>query len=183
MLYVKIPRERIGVLIGPDGRVKTQIEQGCGVKLEIDSKAGDVTIIPREEEILKGHVGLEARDIVKAIARGFSPEKAMRLVNEDMYLSVVDIRDFAGKSRKHVQRIRGRLIGTNGKTRRIIEELSESEMSVYGNTVAIIGDLMSMDAAKRAVEMILEGSEHAAVYRFLEARHREMRFMEMSMNP
>ena len=148
MLYVKIPRERVGVLIGPDGKVKTQIEQSCGVTLEIDSKAGDVTIIPKEKEMQKGHVGLAARDIVKAVARGFAPERAMRLVNDDYYLSIVDIRDFAGKERKHIVRIRARLIGTNGKTRRIIEDLSESELSVYGNTVAIIGHLMSMDASK-----------------------------------
>lgn len=181
MLYVKIPKERMGALIGPDGQVKTQIEHSCGVTLEIDSKTGDVTIIPKPEEVEKGHVGLNARDIVKAIARGFSPERAMRLVSEDMYLSVIDIRDYAGKDRKHVVRVRGRLIGTNGKTRRIIEELAEAELSVYGNTVAIIGDLMSMDIAQRAVEMLLEGSEHAAVYRFLENRRRDLRFAEMSM--
>ena len=73
------------------------------------------------------------------------------------------------------------MIGTNGKTRRIIEGLSGAEMSIYGNTVGLIGDLVSMDASKRAVEMILEGSEHAAVYRFLEGQQRKMRFMEMSM--
>ena len=182
MLYVKIPKERVGVLIGPDGKVKTQIERSCGVKLEIDSKIGEVTVIPKAKEVQKGHVGLAARDIVQAIASGFSPDRAMQLANEDMYFSIVDIRDFAGKERKHVARIRARLIGTNGKTRRIIEDLSESELSIYGNTVAIIGDLMSMDASRRAVEMLLEGSEHSAVYRFLETKHREMRFMEMSMH-
>ena len=181
MLYVKIPKDRVGALLGPNGKVKTQIEHSCGVTLKVDTKLGDVTIIPKTEAIEQGLVGLAARDIVKAIARGFSPEKAMRLTNEDMYLSIVDIRDFAGKERKHVHRIRARIIGTDGKTRRIIEDLSESDLSIYGNTVAIIGDLMSMDASKRAVEMILEGSEHAAVYRFLETKHRQMRFREMSM--
>lgn len=169
------------MLIGPDGKVKTQIEKVCGVKLEIDSKIGEVTVIPKAKKVQNGQVGLAARDVVKAIARGFSPDRAMQLANEEMYLSIVDIRDFAGKERKHVARIRARLIGTNGKTRRIIEDLSESELSIYGNTVAIIGDLMSMDASRRAVEMLLEGSEHSAVYRFLENKHREMLFMEMSM--
>jgi len=122
--------ERVGVLIGPDGKTKTQIEKICGVKLEIDSKIGEVTVISKEKEVQKGFVGLAARDIVKAIARGFSPESAMRLANEDMYLSIVDIRDFAGKERKHVARVRARIIGTNGKTRRLIEELSESELSI-----------------------------------------------------
>ena len=105
----------------------------------------------------------------------------MRLVGEDMYLEVVDIRDFAGKDRKHVARVRARLIGTDGKTRNTIEEFSGAELSIYGNTVAIIGDILSMDAAKRAVEMLLEGSEHSAVYKFLENKRRYLKFREMAM--
>lgn len=181
MLYVKIPKERMGALIGPEGETKRIIEERTGVRLDIDSKSGDVTIIQKEDEIEKGLVGLAARDIVKAIARGFSPERAISLVNDDVYLTVMDIRDYVGKSSKHILRMRGRLIGTNGKTRRIIEGLSGAEMSIYGNTISLIGDLVSMDASKRAVEMILEGSEHSAVYRFLEGQQRKMRFMEMSM--
>jgi ribosomal RNA assembly protein len=181
MLFVRIPKERVGVLIGPDGKTKKMIEENTGVSLNIDSEVGEVTIVPREDEVVKGHVGLAARDIVKAIARGFSPERAMALKSDDMYFTLIDIRDYTGKNSKHVKRIRGRLIGTKGKTRRIVEELSGAEMSVYGNTVALIGDLLSMDASKRAVEMILEGSEHSAVYRFLEGQRREMKYKEMTM--
>lgn len=182
MLFVKIPRERVGILIGPDGETKRIIEKNTGVILKIDSSMGDVTIIPKEEDVAKGMVGLAARDIVKAIARGFSPDRAMVLKNEDMYFALMDIRDYVGKSRKHIQRVRGRIIGTNGRTRRIIEELSGAEMSVYGNTIALIGDLLSMDISKRAVQMILEGSEHAAVYKFLERQQKMFRFREMGMS-
>jgi ribosomal RNA assembly protein len=181
MLYVKIPKDRVGALVGPDGQVKRQIEKACMVKLKIDSESGDVTVIPTEEGSKDGMVGLNARDIVKAIARGFSPERAMRLVSEDMFLEVIDIRDFAGKDRKHIARVRARLIGTGGKTRNTIEEFSGAELEIYGNTVAIIADLLSMDAAKRAVEMLLEGSEHSAVYHFLEGKKRYLRYREMAM--
>jgi ribosomal RNA assembly protein len=181
MLYVKMPKERVGVLIGEDGRVKHQIEKSCKVKLEVDSASGDVTVIPTEEGAKDGLVGLNARDIVKAIARGFSPERALRLVGEDMYLEVIDIRDFTGKDPKHISRVRARIIGTEGKTRTTIEDFSGAELSIYGNTVAIIGDILSMDAAKRAVEMLLEGSEHSAVYKFLENKRRYLRYREMAM--
>ncbi len=181
MLYVKIPKERVGVLVGPDGEVKRQIERACMVKLKIDSDAGDVTVIPTEEGSKQGMVGLNARDIVKAIARGFSPERAMRLVSEDMYLEIIDIRDYAGKDRKHIARVRARLIGTDGKTRSTIEEFSGAELEIYGNTVSIIADLLSMDAAKRAVEMLLEGSEHSVVYRFLENKRKYLIYREMAM--
>ncbi len=181
MLYVKIPKERVGVLVGPDGSVKRQIEKACMVELKVDSDSGDVTVIPTEAGAKDGLFGLNARDIVKAIARGFSPERAMRLVSEDMYFEVIDIRDYTGKDRKHVARVRARLIGTDGKTRNTIEEFSGAELSIYGNTVAIIADLLSMDAAKRAVEMLLEGSEHSVVYRFLENKRRYLKYREMAM--
>ena len=37
-------------------------------------------------------------------------------------------------------------------------------MTVYGNTVAPIGDSVSLPVAKEPVEMIINGSEHATVY-------------------
>ena len=181
MLFVKVPKERVGALIGPDGKTKELIENSAGVTLQIDSKLGDVTIIPKEDAKADGLVGLAARDIVKAIARGFSPERALALKSEDIYFTLMDIRDYVGKSPKHIKRVRGRLIGTNGKTRKIIEELSGADMSVYGNTIGLIGDLDSMDVSKRAVEMILDGSEHRAVYKFLEGQRRELKFKEMAM--
>jgi ribosomal RNA assembly protein len=181
MLYVKMSKERLGVLIGSKGRIKRQIEKACSVTLKIDSESGDVTVIPKESVSKEGLVGLNARDIVHAIARGFSPERAMRLVEEDMYLEVIDIRDFTGKDQKHVSRVKARLIGTEEKTRNAIEEFSGADLCIYENTVAIIGDILSMDAAKRAVEMLLEGSEHSAVYKFLEGKRRYLKFREMAM--
>lgn len=181
MLYVKVPKERVGALIGPGGKVKQKIEERTGATLVIDSESGDVTVIPKEEAMASGQVGLATRDIVKAIAWGFSPERAFALASEDMYLEAMDIRDYVGKNINHVNRVRARLIGTDGKTRRLIEELAGVYMSIYGNTVALIGDMWSMNVAKRAVEMLLEGSEHSVVYGFLEGQQRNLRFREMGM--
>lgn len=177
-LYVRMPKERVAILIGPKGQTKHHIEEFSKVKISVDSKSGDVSISSEAEGDFKS---LIARDVVKAIARGFSPQTAMRLFNEDNYLELLDIRDYAGKNSKHVRRIRARIIGSEGKTRRIIEEMSGADMCIYGNTIGLIGDVYSLDAAKRAAQMILEGSEHSAVYRFLEGRRREMKFMEMGM--
>ena len=179
MLYVRMPKERVAVLIGQKGRAKRLIEKNTGVKIHVDSKTGDVAIHSANDASDFG--AFTARDIVKAIARGFSPDRAMSLFREDIYLELIDIRDYSGKSSKHVRRVRARIIGTDGKTRRIIEEMSEAELSIYGNTVGMIGDIYSVDIAKRATQMVLEGSEHSAVYRYLEGRRRDLRFMEMGM--
>ncbi len=173
MPSIKIPNNRIGVLIGKDGEVKESIEEESGAKLEIDSQTGQVDIDVRdiEDPILS----LKVEDVVRAIGRGFNPEKAMEILNDNVNLELLDIRDWVGKSTNAVKRMRGRVIGRDGRTRELIEELSETYVSVKGNTVGIIGQPFKVKIARRAVEMILEGKEHATVYKYLEGRREDVK--------
>ncbi len=59
--------------------------------------------------------------------------------------------------------------------------MSGAEVSVYGNTVGIIGDFLEMDIAKNAVVMLLSGSEHSTVYRYLERRRMDIKIAEMGV--
>src|SRR5207244_2887267 len=135
MLYARIPAERLGVLIGPEGVTKQRLQQSTGTRIAVDSVSGEVTIEAGASDPV---LALKARDIVQAMARGFSEDRAFRLLDEDAYLEVLDIKDFA-HSRNRVAQIRARLIGTRGKTRRIIEELTGVDVSVWGHTVALSG--------------------------------------------
>ncbi len=176
MMYVKIPKSRIGVLIGKNGEVKKKMEKITGVKIEIDSQEGDVLI---DDEDADSFMALKAKYFVMAVARGFSPQRAWRIFNEDVYFEIIDIKDFTGKKENRIRVLRGRLIGTNGKTRKKIEELSGAELSISGHMVAIIGNYYQLESAKRAVEMLLQGSKHATIYSFLERRKREMKYRAM----
>jgi len=176
MLYARIPQERIGVLIGPGGEKKRLLERASGVQILIDSDTGEVTI---DESAAKDKfLAVKARDIVLAIGRGFSEERAFRLLGDDSYFVVLDIKDYARTSERIAQ-VRARVIGTRGKTRRIIEDLTGADMSVYGHTVALIADDFQLPIAQGAVEMLLKGSEHKTVYRFLERKRAELRIAEM----
>ncbi len=170
---VRIPKDRIGVLIGKGGKVKTQVEKETGVRIIIDSEEGDVTV--DYSKASDPSVVLPVMDFVVAVGRGFSPEKAIIVLEDDRYLEVVDIREYVGKKPAHIARMRARVIGTKGKTRRLFEELTGAYMSVYGNTVALIGDTLQLDIARRALDMLLSGSEHSAVYKFLESRRAEIK--------
>jgi ribosomal RNA assembly protein len=99
------------------------------------------------------------------------------------YLELIDMKDYVGGKAEHLVRLRARVIGSNGKTRRLIEELTGSTMSVYGSTVGLIGQPEQVDVARRAVDMILRGSEHATVYRFLERSRAKLRIIEMGFEP
>jgi len=44
MRYIKIPMERIAVVIGHNGETKRDLENKSGVSLEIDSRMGELAI-------------------------------------------------------------------------------------------------------------------------------------------
>jgi ribosomal RNA assembly protein len=173
--FLKIPKERVGVLIGPEGKTKKHIEEKLNVELQIDSEAGDVSITMAEKADDPSML-FKAKDLVTAIGRGFSPEHAFRLVrDEEAMLDLIDLRSVFGKSDADIKRVQGRIIGMNGKTRRIIEELTDTSVSVYGHTVGIIGTLEQVQIAREAIEMLVKGSMHGTVYRYLHRKRRELK--------
>jgi ribosomal RNA assembly protein len=173
--FVRIPRERVGTLIGPEGKFKSYIEEQMHVKLEIDSQDGGVKII-LSEGTSDPSMLLRAKDVVTAIGRGFAPETAFRLIrNEDDIFDLVDLRLVFGRSESDIKRIKGRIIGADGKTRKLIEELTEADVVVYGHTIGIIGSFEQADAARNAVQMIVEGCQHHSVYKYLQRKRTELK--------
>ena len=173
--FIKIPKERVGALIGPDGTTKKSIEEKLSVELEIDSETGDVNAV-MGENVADPSMLFTAKDVVTAVGRGFSPEHAFRLIrDEEAVLDILDLRAVFGKSEADIKRVKGRIIGMNGKTRTIIEELTGTSVAVYGHTVGIIGTLEEAQVAREAIEMLIKGSMHATVYRFLHRKRRELK--------
>jgi ribosomal RNA assembly protein len=174
-MFVKVPKDRIGALIGPEGRVKERLQKQLGIEIGVDSESGDVTLtlMPNVED---PSMLFRAKEVVTAIGRGFAPERAFRLVqDENALLEVIDLRELFGRSPSDIERIKGRVIGQEGKTRRIIEELTDADVSVYGHTVSIIAGSEEMDIAREAIRMLLEGRQHSTVYRFLHVKRRELK--------
>lgn len=178
--FVRIPKDRVGILVGPEGRIKAHIEKKLNVKLDID-KEGSVSIVLLEAASDPSML-LKAKDVVTAIGRGFPPETAFRLIrNEDEIFDMVDLRLVFGRSESDMKRIKGRIIGTEGKTRRLIEELSEADVVVYGHTVAIIGSFEQADIARNAVQMIIEGCQHHSVYKYLQRKRTELKKQKLEL--
>ena len=172
--FVKIPKERVGILIGPEGKVKSHIEEKLGVKIDIDTE-GTVNIALIENSPDPSML-LRAKDVTIAIGRGFPPETAFRLIrNEDDIFDLVDLRQIFGRSESDIRRVKGRIIGADGKTRRLIEELSEADVVVYGHTVGIIGSFEQADIAHHAVQMIVEGCQHQTVYKYLQRKRTDLK--------
>jgi len=169
---IRVPADRVGVIVGRNGKVRRRIEQLTNVKLNIDSE-GTVTIsnpTASDDPVL----AWKARDIVRAIARGFSPKNALSLIDEDMMLIIISLRESVGTSPSQLKRVAGRIIGENGRTRRVIEQVTETKITVYGRTVSLIGMNPGLDYARRAVDMLISGAPHSAVYSRLERMRRDL---------
>ena len=161
-----IPHERIGVVLGRDGSTKAEIERAFKVRLKVSSDSGTIEVTPSDDNDDPSTI-LRARDVVTAVGRGFSPERAMTLMDDDIVLDVIDLRELFGKNESDINRMKGRVIGSEGKMRRLLEEMTDARVSVYGSTISMIGEFESVTAARQAIEMLLKGKQHSSVYKFL----------------
>lgn len=171
---LKVHKSRVAVLIGKKGCIKKEIEEETKTKLTIDSNEGDVFV--KGEDALGLYI---AREVIKAISRGFNPEIALLLLKQDYVFEVINLSDYAGKSKDNLLRLKGRVIGKEGKARRVIEELTNCYICVYGKTISVIGLTEHVGVAKQAIDMLLRGNTHANVYKFLEKKRREFKKREI----
>lgn len=163
---IKIPHERIGVLIGPNGSIKNKIMKNTKTLIDVDSHEGEVIVEGEGENFFK------AVSIVKAIGRGFSPERAFELLKADNLLHIINLPEIVGNNSSNQEAKRGRVIGKKGIARREIEKKTNSLISVYGKTVAIISSPSNLESAINAVTMLLEGAQHETVEHFLENKEK-----------
>lgn len=176
---IRVSSDRLGALVGKQGKVKKWLEESCDVTLHIDSESGEVSVIGGTD--LEKSDPLKAVQIVNAISRGFSPERTNRLMKDENILDIIDLRQYAGKSKNSMERIKGRLIGDRGKARRVIEELTGTYVSIYGHTVSTIGTSEQVRHAQQAVEMLASGSPHKAVYGLLQKKRTEAKLERLKL--
>jgi len=156
------------------------IENACGGKLTIDSQTGDVSIVWDEEvDPIKK---MKIPDVINAVGRGLAPKRAIQLIEDEMFLRIYDIREWVGRQPKQTRRMRGRLIGTNGRIRTLIEEFSNCEIAIYGSTVVVIGESEGLELATPAIEGILRGSEHGTVLFGLEKDRKRQRLKSKNLD-
>ncbi len=170
---LKIPKDRIAVLIGKNGETKQELELETNTKIEVDSKEGDITLSGPEAIDLYA-----VREMIRAIGRGFNPDIARLLLKQDYAFEMITLNDYS-KQKTHLLRLKGRVIGQDGKARKTVEDLTECFISVYGKTISLIGRVETIGVARRAVESLLAGSPHSSVYKWLEKQRRETKKKEI----
>lgn len=159
MEIIRIPKERVRELLGKNGENKEKIEKNYNVKISIEDEG---------EVLLEGN-GADtyfAKDVVHAIGRGFRISEAVKLFKDDYLFHVIELRDQLS-SENAMTRVKGRVIGDEGKIKKEIEDSTDSTICVYGHTISIIAPDYSMEFAKEAIYKILEGAPHTTVLNYL----------------
>ncbi len=147
---------------------KTRLEKALKVKISFSGKTVLIDGNPIEEFL--------ALQVIEAINLGFTVPKALLLKDEDFIFRKINIKSLT--RRRDLERIRGRIIGTRGKTKELIENLSDCFVSLHDNTVGIIGRIEDIESATQSIESLIRGKKQGKVYSYLE-RERSKRKLEL----
>jgi len=147
---------------------KEKLEKALDITLEFDGKT--TTVKSRKNDSFIEYI---TEKILDALALGFDIDTALQLQDTDFILKKIDIRAYAKKSRVNI--VKGRIIGTKGKTKDIIEKLSDCDIVVSDHNVAIIGKTENVDLASHAIRSLIRGSPQSKVYAFLERSHNRLK--------
>jgi len=179
----RVPKDRIAVLIGAKGQTRRDLQEAAGCKkLSIDSTTGDIDVIWGKPGSYDPVKAFKLPDVIKAVGRGMAPKRAIQLLQDDWFFEIVDLREHVGKRSNQQRRIRARIIGSEGKIRKMIEQHTNTEISIYNSTVVLVGEENGLANARHAIEMLAGGSEHGTVIKYLEKERRKSRIESRSID-
>jgi ribosomal RNA assembly protein len=138
------------------------------------TEALNVEITNRGKEIyIDGHPEEEyfAEKVIDAINFGFSVSTALLIKKEDLIFEILNIKEHT--TRKDLERIRGRIIGKEGKALKVLTTLTGCFFEMNENQIGIIGSPECIQNAQDACISIIKGSKHANVYCHLEKNRPE----------
>jgi KH domain-containing protein len=108
-----------------------------------------------------------AEKVIDAINLGFPFSTAILLKTEEDYvLEVIPIKDHT--KRPDLERVRARIIGTEGSTLKTMHHLTKCHFELKDNEVGIIGDAECIENAQESLISLIKGSKQSNVYKYLE---------------
>ncbi len=140
------------------------------VKIKINCSKGSVFIEgPEYHEYI-------VEKILKAVDFGFDVEDALMLLNDNFTIEFINVKEHT--HRKNLTDIRARLIGTDGRAKRTIEELTGGAVVLNANTIGIIVDSEHLSQTVQGIKSIIQGAKHGNVFSYLEKQNAELRHID-----
>ena len=136
---------------------KKRLESVLGVKITNRGKEVTISGKPEAEYI--------AEKVIGALNFGFPFTAAMQL-KEGFVFEIINIKDHT--KRKDLERIRGRIIGTGGRTLKTLHDLIKGNLEIQDNRIGVICPPENMKVAQEAIVGLVKGAKQGNVYGFLE---------------
>jgi ribosomal RNA assembly protein len=162
----KIICEKIARII----KSKGNLERELNVNIDINEKEVSISGEPEEEYI--------AEKVIEAIDFGFPFSNALEIKKEDIIFEILNIKEHTTK--RNFERIRGRIIGKDGKTIKTISDLSNCYIELLGNKLGIIGNCENIRIVEEAFKLLIRGTKQAHVYAYLEG-HRPEHIIDLGL--
>ena len=144
-------------------RSKFRLQKELGIKLT--NKGKNVFVNgPADKEFV-------AIEVLEAINLGFSADRALELTQDGFMLQTVHIKDIT--KRHDLERVRARIIGTQGRTLKTLQNLTNCDLAMNDNEIGLIGPIQEMEDAVQAVTSLVQGSKQGNVYGRLERQRKK----------
>ncbi len=137
---------------------KKRLEEKLNIKITNRGKEVSITGKPVNEHV--------ATLVIDALNFGFDFSVAILIKEEDFLFEKINIKDYT--KRHDLETMHARIIGTKGRTKKTLQQLTGCFFELKDNEVGIIGYAEYIENAENAVVSIIKGSKQSNVYSFLE---------------
>lgn len=156
---IKLIVEKLARII----KSKNRLEEILDVKIE--NRGNEIYIEGSAED------EYTAEKVILALDFGFPFSTAMEIKTEELIMEIVNIKEYTNQ--KDMTRVRGRIIGSNGKILKTLSDLTNCYLELKDNKVAIIGEPEHIKNCREAVISITKGTKPGNVYAYLEKHQPE----------
>jgi ribosomal RNA assembly protein len=139
-------------------KARSLLEEKLKIKITVKGKEVTIDGTPELEYF--------SEKVIDAINSGFEIEDALLLIDEDYMIEILNIKEFT--KRTDLERIRGRIIGTQRRTLNTLEQLTGCLFQLKENEVIILGPVDRIQQAQESVISLIQGSKQSNVYAHLE---------------
>ena len=105
---------------------------------------------------------------VKGLKAGFDIKKLLNILDNDWDILEIDLKLIFEKKINHIIRIKGRIIGEEGKVLEELKKRTNADIIIKDKYIYILGDNVSLQSAYEGIKRIIKGEKHGTVFNYLD---------------